>query len=371
MNRIPSDDGFEGGLLGEALHGGRLRVQLVCTATCLRATAADGTTFELPYSSMALEMGGASGRMLFCRGGHRKLTYFCEEKGFVGALRESSRGLLTDQIDALVAVRNRNRRRALIWVAIALAVVAGLVMGARPLLRWTVSTFMPFSVDEQIGKAVFASMAKPGTVVENKTVAEAIDRIVDRLEPHALLPDVEFHVEVVKNDLINAYALPGGSIVIFTGLIKNSGSAEEVAGVLAHEMAHVTLRHGMQMLAQSGAITIGVAALFGDVSGLTAAALELFTWQTMNNYSRGSENEADAEGFRMLQAAAIDPQGLPEFLLRLNKEVGDVPAALSWISTHPRIEDRVEAIKNQMASAEGIEYKKLDIDWDTVKTSLE
>jgi predicted Zn-dependent protease len=348
-----------------------MSARIECAVRSLRATGRDGRAFELPYQDIRLELGGASGRMVFCRNRERTLTFFTEEKGFLHALREASRSVLEDEIYRLLEERRGRRRRMLVVLGILIAIVIGTFYAARPIIRSAVATLLPFSVDEAIGRTAHASMEKGGPVVSNERVDEALDAMIGRLQPHAALPEAEFQVEVVRSDIVNAYALPGGYLVVFTGLLEKAERPEEVAGVLAHEMAHVTLRHGLQRVVQSAGVVLVVTALFGDATGVVALAVELFTWQSINSYSRGSEEEADAEGVRMLHEAGIDPAGLMEFFGRLSEEAEDTPDVLSWVGSHPSHQSRMESIRSRLRELEDKDYEPVDIDWEAVKASLD
>jgi predicted Zn-dependent protease len=194
---------------------------------------------------------------------------------------------------------------------------------------------------------------------------------VDRLEPYSEIPGAKFTFAVVENDIANAFALPGGFMVVFTGLILRADSAEQVAGVMAHEMAHVTHRHGLRRIAHSVGIWAGFSVLLGNLDALTSLAVSVFQMGTINSYSQEQEIDADLEGAEMLIAARIDPRGLAEFFEMMQEEYGDVPDVLAWTSTHPQHDERVAAIEAYEAEhGAGVEYEPLDIDWEAVQEAL-
>ena len=217
------------------------------------------------------------------------------------------------------------------------------------------------------------SMDPGGRVLENELLLEAVQLMLDRLEPHALqTKDTpwEFRFRVVDSDQVNAFALPGGYITVFTGLIAESDTPEQVAGVLAHEIAHVTLRHGMRRMAHSLGMMAAVSLVLGDLGGLESIAVELFTLSKVNGYSQDQESGADTEGVRMMIAAGLDPESLADFFRLLEEKYGDVPDELSWISTHPQHQERIEAIRAQVASAGTLpEWEPLELDWEAVRAA--
>jgi predicted Zn-dependent protease len=206
-----------------------------------------------------------------------------------------------------------------------------------------------------------------GPELNDVLVVGAMQSIVDRLAPHAAIDGLKFKVHVVDSPVVNAFALPGGTMVVFTGLIENAKNADQVAAVLGHEMAHATLRHGLQRISHSIGIWAAVTLLVGDASGLFAAGADLVQLATLNSYSREQENAADEEGIRMLHAAAIDPTSMAQFFQLLEQQHGDLPGMLAWISTHPDHAARIENVQSRVASLPPREYQPLEIDWEQVQ----
>jgi len=191
--------------------------------------------------------------------------------------------------------------------------------------------------------------------------------MIDRLAPHAATKGLTFDVHVFQSPMVNAFALPGGKIVVFTGLIDKADSPEQVAGVLGHEMAHATLRHGLERIGQSLGMATAVTLLIGNTEGLVAAGADLFRLASVNSYGRAQESAADAEGVRMLNEAGIDPSGLPKFFEILKHEEGDIPDAISWISTHPQHEDRIKALEKQISTLPACVPVPLELDWSDIQ----
>src|SRR5688572_15777239 len=138
--------------------------------------------------------------------------------------------------------------------------------------------------------------------------------------------------------------MPGGVVVVHTGLIAATRRPEELAGVLAHEVQHVELRHSLRGLIKD----LGLRGLWsyatGDLGGTVAgqAALEL----TSLRFSRDDEREADGHGLDAMIAAGIDPAGMPDFFRVMAEKSGDAPAA--FLSTHPLSEDRERELRQRL-----------------------
>jgi predicted Zn-dependent protease len=182
---------------------------------------------------------------------------------------------------------------------------------------------------------------------------------------------VKFHLQVVESDIVNAFALPGGEMIVFTGLLAKAKQPEQVAGVLAHEMAHVTLRHGLQRIGQSLGIVTVAQLLIGDVGGLVALGTQILTTAAINSYSREQETQADLEGLRMLREAGINPLALAEFF-DMMQAAGDgkIPEGMVWLSTHPDHRARIQAIQDEMKKHPTPNTAPLGIDWPAVQAHL-
>uniref|UniRef100_UPI00311FC8CD M48 family metallopeptidase n=1 Tax=Ferrovibrio sp. TaxID=1917215 RepID=UPI00311FC8CD len=167
-------------------------------------------------------------------------------------------------------------------------------------------------------------------VCETAAGQAALQRLVARLsQPPPRLP---LQVRVIRHGMINAFALPGGYIVLTEGLLRFVGSDGELAGVIAHEIGHVDAGHAMAAAIRSGATGLLVGLLFGDVVGgigsVTVAEHLLHA-----AYTRDLEDEADHLALQRLRQSGIDPAGMAAFFRRLAGKAGEGMPAL--LSTHP------------------------------------
>jgi beta-barrel assembly-enhancing protease len=361
---------FQGGVFADEIDGGRAGAELELSHDGITARTADGSAFFLAFSECQLEMGGASGHMVFCRNQNRSLTIFCEDRRFPQALEHVSAGLLSEELQNIMH-RRRSRRRAgrALFVTAALALAAVAVGGYFAVMAGAQAAVqaLPMSIDEKIGSAAFESMDLGGARVEDQDLQDAIQKIVDRLQPQTAVEDITFKVHLVDAPTVNAFALPGGQIVVYTGLISKSTTPEHVAGVLAHEMAHVTFRHGLERIAQSIGVVVAVNLVLGDASGLIAIGGEVLKTTTINSYSRDQESDADAEGVRILHEAGIDPIALADFFEIMNDKGHDELSQLvSWISTHPDHKTRIRNIKQHVSALTPRKYEPFALDWDNV-----
>jgi len=249
--------------------------------------------------------------------------------------------------------RRRNRR---------LALAGGLVLV--PLLFYWIWAFgiprlvdrvameVPVAWEEELGGMILTGLLRPSMAESAEPEAqESLDAIVQRLLSQ--VPDQPYRiaVHIHPSGMINALALPGGNIVVFQGLLNASDSAEELAGVLAHEVQHVLRRHSTRGILRSLASSFLLTLMVGDVNGVMQAVLSLAENLEGLKFSRAMESEADAEGMRMVIAAGIDPEAMvkifrkfeeeEEKLLSEGEEEADESGWLDYLRTHPAGKERV------------------------------
>lgn len=190
-----------------------------------------------------------------------------------------------------------------------------------------------------------------GAYDERASLAAYVDGIGKRLLAVTETPGAKFTFTIVNSDVVNAFALPGGYVYISRGLMALANNEAELAGVMAHEIGHVTARHAAQrynrtVFAQLGAAVLGVAVgnrAVADIANLGAAVY-------VQGYSRDQEFEADQLGIRYLARAGYDPGAMADFLSTLGDDSAlaakiagneERPAELSLFASHPRTVERV------------------------------
>ena len=176
---------------------------------------------------------------------------------------------------------------------------------------------------------------------------------------------------VSDEPIVNAFALPGGNIVVFRGLLEETARPEELAGVLAHEMQHVLKRHTTHRLIQESSTGLLISALSGDFTGSMAFGVKSAGTLALMQYDREEEAEADREGMKMILAAGIDPQGMIDFFVKL-KDKGKMPRFLKYVSNHPATEDRIAKLREMVAAQPLPKTEKLlpETDWPQLVKGL-
>ena len=176
----------------------------------------------------------------------------------------------------------------------------------------------------------------------------ALDKLVRRLEAAAELP-VPLHTVVVRRPEANAMALPGGRIYVFEGLIAKAESADEVAGVIAHEIGHVAHRDGTKSVLQAGGLSFLFGMLLGDFVGGGAVILAAKT-VLQSSYSREAEAAADAYGAALMTKAGGNARALATMLAKIG---GATEPGMTILLDHPTTKARVAAINALAAGTPG------------------
>ena len=217
--------------------------------------------------------------------------------------------------------------------------------------------------EREIALGVIEQIRRAGKLVTDPEINEYVGNIGARLAYQAQDGEHRFHFFVVKDPSINAFALPGGYIGVHTGLIEATANESELAGVLAHEVAHVTQQHiSRQLQAMRGTGIMSMAMLVGAllvgsllgggsdvVSGALAASQGLAAQQRIN-FTRSHEYEADRIGIGTLHAADFDPRGLPSFFETMARRESLASAAVPEIlRTHPVSVNRIAEARSRIA----------------------
>jgi len=247
-------------------------------------------------------------------------------------------------------------------------IIYGIFTWGIPWLARPITAAIPLSWEIQLGQFIQQEFTAGEQVCDNTKLNHAVESIMATLtDPIDKLP-YRFQVTVVDSPVVNAMAAPGGYVIVFRGLLQDTASPEEFAGVLAHEMQHVLLRHTMHLIVRHVSMAFIIAALSGDASGMVSYALQAAqTLQTLS-YSRNAEDQADEQGYHLLQQAGINPEGMLTFFAKLGKEhPGDT--VFRYLSTHPATKDRLAHLEALLPPATTT-YRTFPFqsEWSEIKT---
>jgi hypothetical protein len=217
--------------------------------------------------------------------------------------------------------------------------------------------------DVKVGEENAKQVLQKYEVVKNPFVQEYVQRLGQKLAsmPEAKQSGFDFRFTVLNVDEINAFALPGGPMFIYTGLLKAVDNEAQLAGVMGHEMSHVILRHGTHEATKANGIQMalgGLAGLLGGGSDSTAgklaqAGLGLTANSVILKFSRDAESEADALGSHLMSEAGYDPLQMAKFFEKLSANGQQGP---QFLSDHPNPGNREAAIAAEMKTLPARQY---------------
>jgi len=212
--------------------------------------------------------------------------------------------------------------------------------------------------ERQLGKIILGQIRNSFPIIEDPELNTYIQSLGTRLITEGLDSDLEFHFLLIDDPSINAFATPGGVIAVHTGLLTGASNESELAGVIAHEIAHVEQRHMARTYANAG--TINIATALGVLASIAAGMLDpnlgaagiqgtlAASAQAQLAFSRSNEREADRVGMQLLTAAGYNPNGMPSFFEKLQKanQLNAGPT-LEFLSTHPVTLSRISDTRNR------------------------
>ena len=254
----------------------------------------------------------------------------------------------------------RGRRRLLPWAVAAVASVALMIGVLLPAAADRLAPLLPPGGEAALGDATLARIrealspmgpVQPLVLCEAHAGRVALDAMTARLTAGADLP-FEPVVQVLDHEMVNAFALPGGRVVLFRGLIDAARDPDEVAAVLAHELGHVAARDPTRAALRSAGSVGVLGLLFGDFAG-GALTLALLNAVIEASYSRDAEATADAYARARLIEAGLPPEALAAMFERLAEEGGEIPPILEHFLSHPDLARRAAAAREGAPGVSG------------------
>ena len=201
------------------------------------------------------------------------------------------------------------------------------------------------SQEISLGQQASQEVEQRYKVIRTGANAEKLQRVADRIFPLAQKDwDVPYTVELIDSKEVNAFALPGGPIYFYRGLVELTESDDELASVLGHEATHVVRRHSVKQISDANTKGLILAVLTGGSSDLIQTLANIGLTLDQLKYSRGDESEADERGFAYMTDAGYNPEAMASFFRKLDKEDRKQKGLREpeWLRSHPVTRTRVE-----------------------------
>jgi predicted Zn-dependent protease len=246
--------------------------------------------------------------------------------------------------------------------------IAGALLLYFVFLPWVgekAASLIPEDVEMQLGKSVSDQFISEGG--SGKKADSLINAFAGRID---FGTTYSLNVHVLKSHEINAFAVPGGNIFVYTGIIEKMDSYEELVALLGHEASHVKKRHSLKSICRSAASGFFIAAMFGDISGISAGIISQADEFRQLQYSRELETEADLEGLKVMHENDIDGQGMVRLLQLLEKEAERMPRLMKYVSTHPETEERIAVVKGGLLQVHSQGSDDLKTLFEALKTEI-
>jgi len=223
------------------------------------------------------------------------------------------------------------------WIRILIYSFVGAILAGFIIYRWllpafvnVVSGIVPVSWEENIGNRYRVVYSQPFEQCDDEELNDSVGVIKDRLVNSLDSSPYNYNITILHNDMINAFALPGGNILLLDGLINATDRPEELAGVLAHEIEHVEQRHSTRMILREASFGLLISAVTGDSQGFDKVLQTAKQFGALG-YSRNSEQSADREGMKLLIKSGIDPEGMIDFFEIMKKQNGDTEGIFKYL----------------------------------------
>mgnify|MGYP000970368131 FL=1 len=360
---------------GEGLPGAGVPCTVMLVEEGLRVSPMGESALAeqvVTFADMAVEAGGLDHDQLVVSWGTGPSvwTLYVKDPALIVAFRRAAPPQLTAHLErAAEQVRRARHSHRLLWGSV-LGVVFGLGLllwfGTDLMVEWAVAR-IPIEWEQKLGETVYQDFLSKETVLKEGPAVSAVQEMTQRLTEKIPNNPYKFQISVVQSPVVNAFALPGGYVVVFTGLMTKAESGEEVAGVLSHELNHVLQRHGMERMVKMLGLSAVVGILLGDQQGLTGLAKQVGMELVTLKFGHAQETEADVTGIRLLSDARIAPDGMIRFFERLSEKDKE---RVEVFSTHPMSAARAALLKAELAALPKRTPEPFTFQWKTIQDSL-
>jgi len=366
---------YQGTLYDERFEQGKKPVEITVFHGNLLIARDDAGSFEFDLKKAEFVLGGFENNIIYIYPDSQTKTpaLLVNDLRLLDELRASASPEVRDKAMLVAAGRKKKKTARVVGIAVIVALFAGLILVATTQASNLVVKMVPTKWDEKLGEVSYpsavGSLAPGSSKIEDKYVMQSIAEIQKKLTGALQKSPFKYEVTILKSPVENAFALPGGKIVVFTGILLKVDSAEEFAGILAHEIMHAEKRHAMRQIVSRLGLTALLQVLIGDFASAGGVILEVGSELISLGYSRSMESEADKEAIRLLSAAGIPADGLIAFFQKISKDEKGLKS-MQWLLTHPLSEKRAETLAEIYKKNKPARIDKFAINWKDIKARL-
>ncbi|MEI8113013.1 MAG: M48 family metallopeptidase [Bacteroidia bacterium] len=225
------------------------------------------------------------------------------------------------------------------------------------------------NTEEKIGDLFWKMMQNSETEITSDSIVAPVDSILTSICNANSIDRKKIKLHLLRKDDVNAFALPGNHLVIYSGLINSCENESELYGVIGHELAHMEKNHVMNKLVKEVGLSVLISMSTGN--GNSEAIKSAIQQISSSAYDRKLETEADLTAVDYLEKAGIDPEPFANFLYRLADVNKNLPSQIYWISSHPESKERAEKIIERIKSKNFLKTEKKDsLRFESLKESL-
>lgn len=313
----------------------------------------DSYTVSFPLEHTKIWLGGTANRTVFIKHpDHPSITLHTVDKSF---FKEGYHESFSDDhsINDAAHFYRRHRRGFIAGIFLASFVICSsfyfLVLDRSFVVSIIVNS-IPYQLEQSLGAMIFDGYTTDSLLDEGDAAYDDLELLMKPVMMVAKrrIP-FEVTVKISNDETINAFAMPGGFVVLHKGLIKKATSANEVLAVLAHELAHVEKRHSLQQMVGDLGTAVILSSLFGDFQGISGFITTQGSDLISVSYSRDYEMESDLIAIDYLVEAKINPEGVISFFERISNK-NDMLEIPEFMSTHPLTEERINSAQNTIGT---------------------
>jgi Zn-dependent protease with chaperone function len=361
------------------LPGGRKAGTLHVSDFSIKFLYGENQSVEFPIdANLNIAHGGSNGNLIFFTHKNRPDWNVYTEDGKI--LKHPA---LAGSEHVKKVQSKRNSNKVMLYSALfgTLGILALFILGFivfRGAIVRSIANQVPTSFDAEAGDKLFGLVTENRMLIKDSALLAEVNKQVAPLVAAVEDTSIKFTFYIMKDPSLNAFALPGGHIVIHSGLLEKASGWNEVQGVLGHEISHVTLRHHVRgVVSKLGAFYV-LSLFLGDAGAVGSIILQTGAQLESLMYSREFETESDEQGWEYLVKAGINPTGMITFFEKLEKEYGIEEASkeeqqkMSFLSTHPATSERIQRLREKEKELNNAEsLKKESGDFISFKAKLQ